>query len=121
MCHFSCWPVSPASTLRPVVISQKPSKIDPQLLWNTTRKLPSLILLPYSDPDPEPWCHTEHDRHLAVNCSKQSATLGTCCLQSSCVVLMSPSLREGGPAFLQCNILVFKITLTNVSPFYCCM
>jgi len=32
-----------------VVISIKLSKIDPQLLWNTNRKLTSPILLPHSD------------------------------------------------------------------------
>jgi len=37
------------SIAHPVAISQKLSKIDPLLLWNTVRKLALLILLPRSD------------------------------------------------------------------------
>jgi len=42
--------VAPSSVVRPVVISGKLSKIDPQLLWNIIRKLTLLIMLPHSDP-----------------------------------------------------------------------
>ena len=40
------------SVVRPVVISQKLNKIDPQLLWNTIRKSASLILFLHSNPLP---------------------------------------------------------------------
>ena len=48
--------IRPPFIVRPaVVISRKLSKIDPQLLWSTIRKLASLILflLPHSDPPPD--------------------------------------------------------------------
>ena len=44
------------SIAHPVAISQKLSKIDPLLLWNTNRKLAPLILLQHSDPPmPSSW------------------------------------------------------------------
>jgi len=61
-----------------MVISQKLSKIDPQLLWNTIGKLAPLNLLPHSDP-PHTKCvqqqvdlvakaieHTWAESHFAV-------------------------------------------------------
>jgi len=59
-CYFAIidWPLGsnyamigiagPSSVVCLVVISWKLSKIDPQLLWNSIRKLASLILLPQS-------------------------------------------------------------------------
>jgi len=43
--------VLPPSIVRPMVISRKLSRIDPQLLWNTTMELASLSLLLRSDRD----------------------------------------------------------------------
>ena len=45
-----CYDCRRRSVVRPVVISRKLSMTDPQLLWNTIRKLTSLIPLPYIDP-----------------------------------------------------------------------
>jgi len=62
---FYCWSVSMARyasianvgmfVVHPVVISRKLSKIDPQLLLDTVRKLASL--LPHSDPLQKPPLH----------------------------------------------------------------
>jgi len=44
--------VGPSSVVRPMVISRKLSKTDPQLLWNPIGKLASLTLLLHLDPVP---------------------------------------------------------------------
>ena len=51
--YFSGLSVRRPYVVRLVVISRKLSKTDSQLLWNTIRKLASLILLPHFDPLPD--------------------------------------------------------------------
>ena len=54
--NFSRWIIRRVFVVRPVVISRKLNKIDPQLLRNTVRKLATLILSPRSNrPQPSLW------------------------------------------------------------------
>ena len=115
----------------PVVIFRKLSNADPQLLQNTIRKLPSLILLMHASPRCSPgeifgvqkicanintgscltWRQTTDQARFTaslVNYCKPSATLRTCCSQSSSVVSMTLKLnrRRAMHFYAHCEILV---------------
>ena len=63
--------------VHPVVISQKLSKIDPELLWKTVRKLALLILLPHSwsAPDSPLGRPSSFKYKICADTSKPSSTV----------------------------------------------